>query len=447
VLTGQYRTMRERIDVIVVGAGVSGLAAAHRLAARGLAVRVLESAEHVGGRIQTEHKPGVYLEHGGIFHTHGYRAFRELLAELGLAERVVATEGGFHAAVRAGGRWEHVDYGTRTGLLRFGALGWADRLSVLRAALPALLARPADLGDLTTLARLDTRSAAAGLTRRAATYFTAGPHEFLWGTASRTLSYAMLALQLHVFTGELRELSGGIGQLTDALAAGTDVRTGTRVRTVTSADDGVDVHVDGPHGPEQPHRARAAVLACPAGAAADVWPDAPDPVRAYLRQVGYSRIDYVYLRTRTPPRPTGGGRPVGMEVVTEPEVGGDRVIGGIYFANDWAEDGGLLLVTAAPSAHAERLDDDALADALQRDAEALHPELAGQVTERVVMRHHPYTPTFGPGSVRQLAEVRRALPAGRVDLAGDHMSAPWVEGAIRAGQQAAERIAGALARD
>jgi phytoene dehydrogenase-like protein len=64
------------VDVAVVGAGIAGLVTARELIEQGRSVVVLESADHVGGRIQTEHKPGMYLEHGGIFHTHGYRHLR-----------------------------------------------------------------------------------------------------------------------------------------------------------------------------------------------------------------------------------------------------------------------------------------------------------------------------------------------------------------------------------
>lgn len=428
-------------DVIVVGSGMAGLVAARDLVANGLSVLVLERDDHTGGRIRTERFPGVYLEHGGIFHTAGYPALRTIMGEVGLADDAVATAGGFYTAVLHEGTWKHLDYGSLTGPLTFPALTWADRLSVLRAAVPALLARPRDLGDLTSLERFDTRSAAAGLTERASTYFTAGPHEFLWGTPTRSLSFAMLALQLHVFTGELREVRGGVGRLVDAIAAGLDIRHGTEVERVEQAGGGVHVHVAGA---ERPLRARAAVLACPADVAARIWPDAPPVVAAHLRSVEYSRIDYVYLRTREPIELRHRGRVVGMEVVPEPEVGA-RTMGGIYVANGWADEGGLLLVTAAPSAGAADLDDGELADRVQADVEKLHPEVVGQVTDRTVMRHHPYTPTFGPGSVRRLAAARRALPGGLVDLAGDHMTAPWVEGAVRSGQLAAGRVAGVLA--
>lgn len=432
-------------DVVVVGAGAAGLVAARGLAGRGLAVQVLEREDHSGGRILTERADtsdeGDYYEHGGIFHTAGYPALRALLGELGLDEDVVALPTGFHAGVRSGEGWEHVDYGTLLGPALFGALGVRDKASIVKAAVPALLAKRAaskDLGDLAHLAHLDTRAASAGLTERAATYFTAGPHEFLWGTPTADLSYAMLALQLHVFKGDLCEVRGGAGRWVEAVAAALNVRHGAVVDRAEDTGDAVVVHVGG-----EQIRARAAVLACPANVSATLWPGAPPQVREHLRSMRYSRIDYVYLRTRDALTLRAGKRGVGMEVVTTPEVGGGT-IGGVYVANGWVRSGGLWLVTAAPFAHAATMSDDRPADELQADAERLHPELAGQVTDRRVMRHHPYTPVFATGSIRRLPGVRAALAGSRIDLAGDHMTAPWVEGAIRSGQHAAARVASVL---
>ncbi|MFJ8190450.1 NAD(P)/FAD-dependent oxidoreductase [Streptomyces sp. NPDC096094] len=52
-------------DVVVVGAGIAGLAAAHRLTSAGVTTRVLEAAHGVGGRMATEKVDGFRLDRIG----------------------------------------------------------------------------------------------------------------------------------------------------------------------------------------------------------------------------------------------------------------------------------------------------------------------------------------------------------------------------------------------
>ena len=54
-------------DVLVIGAGAAGLAAARVLAEQGLRVIVVEARDRVGGRIYTESVNGVLVEHGAEF--------------------------------------------------------------------------------------------------------------------------------------------------------------------------------------------------------------------------------------------------------------------------------------------------------------------------------------------------------------------------------------------
>ncbi|MFO0612636.1 MAG: FAD-dependent oxidoreductase [Polyangiaceae bacterium] len=59
-------------DVIVLGAGVSGLAAAHDLAAAGVRVVVLEARDRIGGRLHTDHSWATApIEHGASW-IHGH---------------------------------------------------------------------------------------------------------------------------------------------------------------------------------------------------------------------------------------------------------------------------------------------------------------------------------------------------------------------------------------
>ena len=57
-------TLPRRVDVVVVGAGLAGLAAATRLSGRGLDVAVVEASDGVGGRARTDHVDGLLLDRG-----------------------------------------------------------------------------------------------------------------------------------------------------------------------------------------------------------------------------------------------------------------------------------------------------------------------------------------------------------------------------------------------
>lgn len=74
----------ENVDVVVVGAGVTGLTAARRLQAAGKRVVVLEARDRVGGRLLTEDVDGVRIEVGGQWVSPDQSALIHLLDELGL---------------------------------------------------------------------------------------------------------------------------------------------------------------------------------------------------------------------------------------------------------------------------------------------------------------------------------------------------------------------------
>lgn len=69
--------MTDNSDVIVIGAGAAGLAAARELSAAGLKLFVLEARDRIGGRIYTDHSHGFPVELGAEFvHGHSPDIFR-----------------------------------------------------------------------------------------------------------------------------------------------------------------------------------------------------------------------------------------------------------------------------------------------------------------------------------------------------------------------------------
>ena len=71
-------------DVIVIGAGFAGLAAATELADRGVDVLVLEARDRVGGRVWSDRAGGAVIERGAEFVLDGYEVLREHAARFGL---------------------------------------------------------------------------------------------------------------------------------------------------------------------------------------------------------------------------------------------------------------------------------------------------------------------------------------------------------------------------
>ena len=84
----------KRSDVIIVGAGLSGLVAARCLVNNGVSVQILEAQDHVGGRI-VDFKSicGQRFSLGGDWFGTGEVRFNQLLAELELETAAVTTQG------------------------------------------------------------------------------------------------------------------------------------------------------------------------------------------------------------------------------------------------------------------------------------------------------------------------------------------------------------------
>ena len=67
------------VDVVVVGAGLAGLACARRLCAAGLEVEVHEAGDAVGGRVRTDVVDGMLLDRGFQVHSTGYPEAQRVL--------------------------------------------------------------------------------------------------------------------------------------------------------------------------------------------------------------------------------------------------------------------------------------------------------------------------------------------------------------------------------
>ena len=136
-------------DTVIIGGGISGLAAAYYLAKGGVAATIVESRPRLGGVIETVHVDGCTIEAGPDSFLSAKPAALELITELGLADQVIGSNDHLRVTfVRRDGRLTPLPDGLMMmvptkilPLLATSLVGWRTKLrmamELLRAPKPS----------------------------------------------------------------------------------------------------------------------------------------------------------------------------------------------------------------------------------------------------------------------------------------------------------------------
>jgi oxygen-dependent protoporphyrinogen oxidase len=257
--------VRPRPQVIVVGAGIAGLVAAHRLTEAGVAVTVLEAAHAVGGRMSTETIDGFVIDRGAQFLSTAYPHLPGIVAQLGLQAAWRPTSP--YAAIVRDGEPRRVHYRHRLSFATGGLLGPRELLGLARhVGSVRRLVRGRSLADYGAWADLDDRDAAEWLAAEAgpavADYFY---EPLLQGFYFQPLEGSSRALAIAVAAfgfarPKTMTVQGGIGRIPDALARRLDdVRLDSPALELDVGDRGVGVGT-----PAGEHVADHVIVATPA---------------------------------------------------------------------------------------------------------------------------------------------------------------------------------------
>lgn len=423
-------------DVVVVGAGFSGLVAARQVRRAGLDVVVLEASDRCGGRTLTVTSSlGSALDLGGQWIGHDHHRLRALADEFG------ATSFPMHTA-----RMPAIVAGTRrrsavspSTVLAAVALVTAE---IARRRRPSQRWSRVSVDDL--LRRLPGRARRI-LEVTALISWTADPARMSVRTAAQMITgQGGLSVMLATRGGAQDSLLvEGTGRLVDALAAdlGPAVRLRSPVTALDRDDAGVTVHVDG-----DVVRARRVVVAVPPPVAGRIAQTPPLPEQRRAVETG-TEMGAVYKAIAVYPSPFWRTRTSAEMLVL------DRPGCAVYDTSAPAGPGHVCILVGGPEAR----DLDRLTASQRRElllgrlAEHLGPRIADPVdwhekswhTDDVVGGGYSAVPTVdGDVDLPLGVEAAGCVHFAATETAADHPG--YIDGAIEAGERVAREVIDAL---
>ncbi len=436
-------------DVGIVGGGLAGLAAAVALVRAGVGAHVYEAGADAGGRMRSDMLDGATVDPAVQLVSSTYTAFFELARTCG-AERLLVRAPGRDALWR-GGRAHGITYGSVASMVGSSALPTSLKVKLGMRYLPFLAstARALDANDLSAGAAgaLEDESVAAWGERELgsdfvellaypllAAYYGGVPED-----TSAALYHALARVGMEV---RVHAVEGGAGALPQAIVQwlrerGAEVHMATRVARVYEDEGGVRLELE-----QGSAHHDAAIVATTPRAARALLPDA-GPVVEWLGGVRMAPTATVAFLLDAPlgrewfglsfPRGSEPGASIAA-VAAQSRKLRSLVPAGLE----------VIVVYPAPS-FAPRIADatpQKAVDALLPALESAFPGVRARVQRARVYPFAEGYPLFYPGYLRHLRAFDDAWLSPRLALAGDYRVAPSVEGAVRSGTRAAQRLLG-----
>ncbi len=454
-------------DCIIVGGGISGLSAANRLGPHG-DVLVLEAGERTGGRVLSGQWNGWSYAKGAGYLGRPEGGFARMVDDLGLAPIEIPAP--LDVYLRDGRSWAG-DRGRARLLVEKGGVSPFNRLLLALYEISESYEWAPDHDPRGVLGRYDRMSCFDWFRelRLPPIYFDVFnvASRGLFGVSLKEVS-ALGAFEELAFDfagmkplGQASDLEsgnsldapsgaytfpGGISSVTSALTR----RLGERCLTSTPVDkidrwgrDGFAITSTGVDGARRQFRSRSVIVAVPAPIAVRIaGPVLKTEQAALLTEIRFSDYAMVTVFSDEPLIEKG------FDVAVA-----DGLIFTDIYDRTWVErrtgagnSGRTGYVTAftvaAPIARRGAIldmSDDALVAACLKDFVRIEPGWKGAITGHDVHRFRHAYPIMGIGAYERLARLHDTL-SGTIQMAGDGMIYPTVEGAVDAGFLAADRI-------
>ena len=426
------------MKVVVVGAGIAGLAAGTWFAKKGHAVRVLEASGRAGGRAVTHtSKRGDRVDVGTQYYHSNYTRAKALLADVGLADQLETISGDsrFFDDRVAGG-----SFLVGHKLPWFKPIGIAGNARI-GATLASLMRHRFDPYGLDDLPKLDLASGLEAMAHPALLEFALRSLTLAGAItepepAAPSLLHVLRLIRIIVMTDYLT-LPGGIASLHEALAARLEVSLGTpAARLVEERGAVVGVELAGSG---EVVRADHVVVATTPPTALPLVPDDWKDERAFLAGITIPPFVFPTFFLDRPLEKNVWSYVAQMDrgkrvsLVLDAARKSPRMVpSGNSVLQPWpCYPGSKALVG---------LSDAEVVAACQEELEGYFPGFSSWIEEVHVTRH-PYAVPFHPvGHQRRAIDFLARVDRRRgVSFVGDYLSGGYVEPALWSAERTATR--------
>jgi len=441
----------ENPDVIIVGGGIAGLAAALYCQDHGLTPLVLEAEARIGGRMTTDRVNGFIIDRGVTLLGKKYTRMRSLARRLGLSDRM--HDGGFKLGLEDGDRIRSFRDRRPDDLFRDSGLSWQAKRTSLRFFFD-LCRNEGRLahGESEKALHLDRESVAQYLCR-AGSGGSELLQRFFEPSMCGPVGGSVANLSAEVFFQTVRNtlaagfwcVDDGVDLIPETIAARVPVQRNAHVLEVRDRRAGNGAHhvtVDAiVQGRPQRYTARGCIFATPGHLVPSLCRDLPEWIGHPLSQTRFATMASAHVALRKPPKAAYSGYAFAGE-----RMDAVQALEFEHLRSPFLCPPGTGMVSIyykqTPTFPVIASSDDALRASATQLMRRSFPDVAKDILFIHLVRWPAAIPLFPAGRLTEMAALRSRLASWDVplDFCGDYLDGISSEGALRTGEQAAARM-------